>query len=101
MKHEENEINLDLVFIAACQSEFVADIFIAKGAKYCICIEQKGKVLDEVVIHFAPNFYKQILAGTSIPKAFDYAKRQTKSLLEKKDKSEVDIIKLKQRDVSE
>ena len=100
MKHEERE-NLELVFIAACQSEFVADIFITKGAKYCICVEEKGSVLDEVMIDFVPNFYKQILAGASIPKAFDYAKRQTKSFLEKKDKKESDIIKLKQRNVSE
>ena|ERR1719438_95524 len=38
--------NLDLVFVAACQSEFVGKIFQKCGARHVICVQQDKEVLD-------------------------------------------------------
>ena len=52
---------LDVVFVAACQSEFVGEIFQKCGAKHVICVKQKEHVLDEAAIYFTKRFYTQIL----------------------------------------
>ncbi len=52
---------LDVVFVAACRSEFVGEIFQKCGAKHVICVKQKEHVLDEAAIYFTKRFYTQIL----------------------------------------
>ena len=49
---------LSLVFVAACDSEFVGKIFQKCGARHVICVKQKRHVLDEAAIHFTKRFYK-------------------------------------------
>ena len=74
MNLNERENKLELVIVAACQSEFVADIFIKKGAKYCTYVDKSAEVLDEVSIDFTQNLYEEVLKGTSVPKAFEIAR---------------------------
>ena len=50
--------NLDLVFVAACQSEFVGELFKKYGAQHVICIDKKASVLDKVAIDFTLNLYQ-------------------------------------------
>ena len=52
--------NLNLVFVAACQSEFVGGIFKKCGAKHIVCVKQNKHVLDEAAIHFTQSFYRQL-----------------------------------------
>ena len=44
--------NLDVVFVAACDSEFVGKIFLKCGAKHVICVKKDHYVLDEAAIVF-------------------------------------------------
>ena len=49
--------DLELVFVAACQSEFVGGIFSKCGASHVVCVKQSKHVLDEAAIHFTKCFY--------------------------------------------
>jgi hypothetical protein len=65
---------LDLVFVAACKSEFVGQIFQLAGAKHVICVREGAEILDEAVLVFTKNFYDEILVNrTSICEAFKKA----------------------------
>ena len=50
-------MKLELVFVAACQSEFVGELFKEAGAQHVICVDKKRSVLDEVAIDFTLNLY--------------------------------------------
>jgi len=49
---------LDLVFVAACKSEFVGRIFQSAGAKHVICVREGAEVLDRAALIFTRSFYK-------------------------------------------
>lgn len=66
--------DLDLVFVAACKSNFVGKIFQNCGAKHVICVRQKSKVLDEAAIAFTKTFYQKLLNQEDICAAFNIAK---------------------------
>ena len=67
--------DLDVVFVAACDSEFVGKIFLRCGAKHVICVKKERFVLDEAAIAFTEIFYSQIIQkGLSICEAFAHAK---------------------------
>ena len=51
-------VKLDLVFVAACKSEFVGRIFQQAGARHVICVREGAEVLDKAVLIFAKCFYK-------------------------------------------
>ena len=66
---------LDVVFVAACDSEFVGKIFLRCGAKHVICVKKDRFVLDKAAIAFTEMFYAQIIQkGLSICEAFAHAK---------------------------
>lgn len=44
----------ELVFLAACHSEFAVKIFLKKGARHVICVEKSSEVLDEAVFNGQP-----------------------------------------------
>ena len=67
--------NLDVVFLAACDSEFVGKIFLKCGAKHVICVKKKREVLDDAAIDFTSTFYGKIVNGMAICEAFNAAKR--------------------------
>ena len=49
--------NLDLVFVAACDSEFVGRIFQKCGVKHVVCVKKQKHVLDAAAIEFTKIFY--------------------------------------------
>ena len=51
------DVDIDVVIIAACQSEFVGELFKENGAKNVICVDKNGSVLDEAAIDFTLNLY--------------------------------------------
>ena len=66
--------NLDLVFVAACDSELVGKIFQSCSAKHVICVKQKRFVLDQAAIAFTKIFYSNVLDEMNICEAFEKAK---------------------------
>ena len=74
---ELTDVDIDLVIVTACQSEFVGELFIKSGAKHVICVDKNGSVLDEVAIDFTLNLYQRVLDGTDISVAFDTAKKNS------------------------
>jgi len=67
-------IDLELVVVAACKSEFVGRMFQNAGAHHVICIREGAEILDKSVLIFTKNFYKQIFKGDMICDAFEKAK---------------------------
>ena len=63
-----------MIFVAACDSEFIGRIFQRCGAKHVVCVKQQRFVLDEAAIQFTRTFYKHIFQGTPICTAFEAAK---------------------------
>ena len=51
---------LDLVFVAACKSDFMGRIFQKTGAKHVICVKKTKEILDEAAIAFTKSFYYHI-----------------------------------------
>ena len=66
---------LDVVFLAACDSEFVGKIFLKCGARHVICVKKKREVLDDAAIDFTTTFYGKMLNGMNVCEAFSAAKR--------------------------
>ena len=61
MKEEEHK--LDLVFVAACNSEDIGRIFQSFGVKHVICVKKQRFVLDEAAIDFTKTFYIKLFQG--------------------------------------
>jgi len=70
----------ELVFLAACDSEFAARIFLKKGVRHVICIEQSKEVLDRAVLTFSDTFYRAVFDGKCICEAFRIAQKLTGNL---------------------
>ena len=69
------ESQISLVFVSACFSEPVAEVFIEAGVPVVVCVHSATKVLDEVAQKFAESFYEGLLAGNDIKYSFDHAKK--------------------------
>ena len=54
--------SLDIIFLAACDSEKVGKIFLKSGARHVICVQNKKEVLDQAAIDFTATFYRQIFS---------------------------------------
>ena len=65
---------IDLVFVAACQSEDIGKIFQECGARHVVCVKKTRSVLDDAAIKFTKTFYSCIFKGFPICTAFDLAK---------------------------
>ena len=61
MAQSTNEI--EIIFVAACDSEGIGRIFQQCGVKHVVCVEQKQFVLDNAAIHFTTAFYSEIFRG--------------------------------------
>jgi len=65
----------EFVFVSSCHSRLVGDVFKAAGAKHVICVKRSEKVLDEVAVLFAQEFYKVFfLQHGTVCDAFEVAK---------------------------
>ena len=69
-----NMPSLDVVILAACDSEVIGKIFLKSGAKHVICVKDKRYVKDEAAIEFTKTFYERIFQGKSVCESFDMAK---------------------------
>ena len=58
IKHEMP--NIDVVFLAACNSEFLGNIFRECGVKHVICVRYNRYVLDDAAILFTKTFYYKL-----------------------------------------
>ena len=68
--------SLELVFVAACDSEFIGNIFHKSGARHVICVKQGKHVLDEAAIFFTNRLYKKLFNSCKICDAFIEAKEE-------------------------
>ena len=62
---------LDVVFVAACESEGIGRIFQRNGARHVVCVEQTRQVLDAAAIIFTKTFYDRVFKREEICAAFD------------------------------
>ena len=65
---------MDVIFLAACNSEFAGKVFLKCDAEHVICIQKNREVLDSAAILFTETFYKHIFKGESVCESFDIAK---------------------------
>ena len=77
--------NLDIVFVAACHSLKVGEIFQKCGAKHVICVEEDKKVLDDAVLVFTKTFYSELLSGKNVCESYRQAIASVKFIEEKKE----------------
>ena len=64
---------IELVFIAACDSQKIGNVFQKHGVEHIICVKDKRYVLDEVAIKFTKTFYDAIFSGVLVCDAFNSA----------------------------
>ena len=64
---------IELVFVAACDSKIVGEIFQKNNVKHVVCVEKNRFVADTAAIEFTKNFYDCLFQGESICLAFDKA----------------------------
>lgn len=76
----KNSAQLELVFVAACMSRNVGEMFLKNGVKHVICIDHEKTIQDESILQFTNRFYKMIFSGRNICEAFDQAKQEVKNL---------------------
>ena len=60
-----------LVFVSACFSESVADVFVSAGVPHVVAVSRSTKVLDHKAQDFAHSFYTALLRGDTVRQAFD------------------------------
>jgi hypothetical protein len=77
--------NTELVFLAACDSEFAAKIFLQKGVRHIICIEHHKEVLDKAILTFSDTFYRAVFDGNPICGAFEIAQKLTSNIHREKE----------------
>lgn len=65
---------VDIIFLSACHSESIANVFLETQAKCVICVNAKTKILDETAQNFAKKFYQNLLEGKTIQDAFKSSK---------------------------
>jgi len=70
----------ELVVLAACDSEFAAKIFLKKGARHVVCIEESKEILDKAVLTFTNTFYRSVFDGLSICEAYSISKNLTSNM---------------------
>eukprot|EP00520_Triparma_pacifica_P019829 CAMPEP_0118638546 /NCGR_PEP_ID=MMETSP0785-20121206/3747_1 /TAXON_ID=91992 /ORGANISM="Bolidomonas pacifica, Strain CCMP 1866" /LENGTH=135 /DNA_ID=CAMNT_0006529813 /DNA_START=300 /DNA_END=704 /DNA_ORIENTATION=- len=66
--------NVDVVFIAACQSEGMAGNFVQASIPHVIAVTTTSFVLDSNARVFATTFYACLIGGQTVQKAFNNAR---------------------------
>jgi hypothetical protein len=70
-----DKAGLEVVFVSACYSEPIAEVFREAGVPAVICVHSATKILDQAAQEFAKNLYKNLIDGVSLKKAFELSKR--------------------------
>ena len=89
------ESKVDLLFLAANDSEAIGKVFQNCGVQYTVCVEEECSVDDEVLISFAQNFYKEVFAGVKLYESFVRAKAATTSFFSKNKQRLQQVKKIK------
>ena len=80
------ESQIKVVFVSACYSEAIAEIFKSAGIPAVICVQSQTQVLDEAAEGFGEFFYKSLIEGNTIKNSFDYAKTMMSTKYDNKSK---------------
>ena len=75
LSNEERLCNIDLVFISACHSEYLGNIFFECGVKNVICVNKMTKISDYAAQVFSSTIYQFLVNGDSVCDAFDKSKK--------------------------
>ncbi|GBG32001.1 Signal transducer and activator of transcription A [Hondaea fermentalgiana] len=65
----------DVVFVSACFSHPIGDIFVQAGVKHVVAVRRDSRVADQVGRDFAKFFYDRLVTGDTVQDAFDYAQQ--------------------------
>jgi len=65
---------VDVVFVSACNSVEVGNLFIGCGARYVVAVARGSKVMDRSSLLFARAFYHALFTGHSTSTAFQIAR---------------------------
>lgn len=80
---QEADVKLDVVFVAACTSREIGEIFLHCGVKHVVCVAQGRALLDEAAILFTRLFYERLFKNREqICRAFDEAKNAVSFLIQ-------------------
>jgi len=75
---KSNISKIDLVILSTCFSEDFGKLFLDKGVKNIIYIDQKTEVVDRISVLFVKYFYQNIFEGKSIEESYNKAKESLK-----------------------
>lgn len=73
------EHSVQVVFVSACHSQKLGELFKRVGVPVVIAINQLTPVLDDVCRLFATMFYSHMITGSSPYRAFEEAKNTVKA----------------------
>lgn len=82
----DEKSQIEIVFVSACHSEAVANVFKEANVPAVICVHSATKVLDEAAQKFAKIFYNALLDGKSIMYSFEQAKRVVSASIDQNSK---------------
>ena len=71
---KSSQKKIELIFLAACDSERIGKIFQKCGIPHVICVKQERFVLDEAAIKFTSTLYQAVFSGRNICDAFSEAR---------------------------
>ena len=92
-------VTLDFVFVAACKSQNLGDMFLQAGVQHVICVKKQAYIADEAVLRFTNRFYQNVFRdGTRICEAFEKARNDVKTLVSK---GQADMFKILVQDSDE
>ena len=66
-EEEKNLYDVKLVFISACHSELIGDIFLKANFPVVVAVNSQTQILDDVCQLFAKNFYRHLLEEDFTP----------------------------------
>ena len=55
-----------LVFVAACKSDRIGDMFLSLGVEHVICSQKDATLVDETTVEFTHKLYSAILRGEPV-----------------------------------
>jgi len=65
---------IEVVFVASCQSEGIADNFVKASIPHVIAVTSTERVLDSNARVFATTFYAGVIGGQTVLEAFNNAR---------------------------
>ena len=73
LRNNENISKIKLLFINACHSQQIAQLFLDLGVECVVSIQKDSRIVDHISKDFAQYFFSSLLNGTDIEYAFNKA----------------------------